>query len=120
VAPKEEVHICDISVLCPSPSLRSRVCAAQAVAPWRKKRRLLRRPWLDHLRGRGGDGSFGRSGRRRRDVRRVPFWGGRLIGWLIIGLFIYFGYSRNHSLLGGSQPVRSGGGRTPAPGAAQP
>jgi APA family basic amino acid/polyamine antiporter len=44
----------------------------------------------------------------------------RLIGWLIIGLFIYFGYSRNHSLLGGSQPVRSGGGRTPAPGAAQP
>ncbi|HEV8200192.1 MAG TPA: amino acid permease [Candidatus Polarisedimenticolia bacterium] len=44
----------------------------------------------------------------------------RLIGWLIIGLFIYFGYSRNHSLLGGSQPVASGGGRAPAPGAAQP
>jgi hypothetical protein len=44
----------------------------------------------------------------------------RLIGWLIIGLFIYFGYSRNHSLLGGSQPVPAGGGRAPAPGAAQP
>ena len=44
----------------------------------------------------------------------------RLIGWLIIGLFIYFGYSRNHSLLGGSRPVPAGGGRAPAPGAAQP
>jgi APA family basic amino acid/polyamine antiporter len=44
----------------------------------------------------------------------------RLIAWLIIGLFIYFGYSRSHSLLGRQHPVTAGGGPAPAPDAAQP
>jgi len=43
----------------------------------------------------------------------------RLIAWLLIGLFIYFGYSRSHSLLGRQSP-ELGGGRAPAPGTAQP
>ncbi|HZN03882.1 MAG TPA: amino acid permease, partial [Candidatus Polarisedimenticolia bacterium] len=42
----------------------------------------------------------------------------RLIAWLAIGLFIYFGYSRSHSLLGRQSPSTAGG-RAPAPGHAE-